>query len=101
MREAIDTAVRFSADHPMIALSLLVFGGIPLLLGWMHEARIIADCSVPLIRHVKQECREWRATIERVRKELRSSDEEEVSLTRKIDPTRGREIRPRATPHMR
>ena len=70
MRETLDTAVRLAADHPLIALSLLVFVGIPLLLGWMHESRFFGECAIVGIRFFKYELAAWVEFLRRLKREL-------------------------------
>jgi hypothetical protein len=77
MSGTVQTVLALVRDHPLIALALILFVLIPLVLGWMHEGRILADCSVPLIRHFKRECREWRETGRRLRHEFESWNVEE------------------------
>ena len=72
MRLAFDTAVELFADHPLIALSLLILIGIPLLLGWMHEARFFAECGIVGIRFFKHEVRDWKDFMKRLRAEVRT-----------------------------
>ncbi|HEY0140395.1 MAG TPA: hypothetical protein VGF48_05830 [Thermoanaerobaculia bacterium] len=86
MIETVTTVAKHAADRPLVALALVLFVGVPLVLGWVHEARILVDCSIPLIRHVKHEYREWKRTIEEVRKELRAPESESASKT---GPRRG------------
>ena len=64
-----------SLKHPLKFCVLVLFVGLPLLLGWVHEGRIILDCSVPLIRHVKLECHEWRVSLDRWKHEIATWDE--------------------------
>jgi len=72
MRLAFDTAVRLFADQPLIALSLTIFVGIPLMLGWMHEARFFAECALIGIQFFKHEASAWRDFIKRLLDELSS-----------------------------
>jgi len=61
-----------SLKHPLKSSALILFAGVPFLLGWAHEGRIIADCSIPLIEHVKVEYHEWLETIAKVRRAVES-----------------------------
>jgi hypothetical protein len=70
MRVAFESAGRLAADHPLIALSLLIFVGIPLLLGWMHEGRFFAECAIVGIRFFKHEVNAWRDFLRRLKREL-------------------------------
>jgi hypothetical protein len=72
MRETLETAVQLTADHPLVALSLLIFGAIPLLLGWMHEARFLGECAIVGIRFFKHEVLAWREFLKRLRREVSS-----------------------------
>ncbi|HEX3067499.1 MAG TPA: hypothetical protein VHX14_02915 [Thermoanaerobaculia bacterium] len=72
MRNAYEEILKISAGHPLIALSLLVFVGIPLLIGWMHEARFFAECGIVGIRFFKHEVSAWRGFLKRLRAELRT-----------------------------
>lgn len=60
------------ADQPLIALALLVFVGIPLLLGWMHEGRFFGECLIVAIRFFKHEVSAWRELVRRLKRELSS-----------------------------
>ncbi|HEX3570950.1 MAG TPA: hypothetical protein VHU44_09010 [Acidobacteriaceae bacterium] len=70
MTETVATAVTLAADHPLIALALLVFVAIPLLTGWMHEARFFAECGIVAIRFFKHEVLAWRDYFLRLKREL-------------------------------
>lgn len=69
MRLAFDAAYEL-LDHPLVAFSLLIFVGFPLLVGWMHEARFFAECGIVGLRFFKHEVSAWREFIKRVRDEL-------------------------------
>jgi hypothetical protein len=60
------------ADHPLIALALIVFVAIPLLIGWMHEARFFAECFIVAIRFFKHEVAAWLDYLRRLKRELRT-----------------------------
>ena len=77
MRETFETAVRLSADHPLIALALLIFVAVPLALGWMHEGRFFGECMIIGIRFFKHELTLWRKFVARLKREL---------TTWKVDP---------------
>jgi len=77
MRELVETAITLASNHPLMALSLLMFGAFPLVLGWLHESRFVTECAIVAIRFVKHECQEWRATIVRIRRELSSWEDGE------------------------
>jgi len=64
--------VHLAAGHPLIALSLLVFVAIPLLLGWMHEARFFGECTIVGIRFFKHEVLACREFLKRLRQEFRT-----------------------------
>ena len=64
------TFIRHAADHPLIALALLIFVAIPLLVGWMHEARFFGECFIVGIRFFKHEVFAWREFLARLRREL-------------------------------
>jgi ACR3 family arsenite efflux pump ArsB len=70
MRVAFESAVSLAADHPLIALSLLVFVGIPLVLGWMHEGRFFGECAIVGIRFFKHEVDAWADFLRRLKREL-------------------------------
>jgi hypothetical protein len=70
MRETFETAVNLAADHPLIALALLIFVGIPLLLGWMHEGRFFGECLIVAIRFIKHEVSAWKEFVGRLKREL-------------------------------
>ncbi len=72
MRKAVETAVTLAADHPLIALALLVFVAIPLLNGWMHEGRFFGECLIVGIRFFKHEVFAWREFLKRLRGEFRT-----------------------------
>lgn len=76
MTETVATAVRLAADHPLEAVSLLVFVAIPLVVGWMHEARYLAECSIVGIRFFKHEVALWRGFVARLKRELSTWDVE-------------------------
>jgi len=60
------------ADHPLIALAFFVFVGIPLLVGWMHEARFFGECLIVGIRFFKHEAFAWAEFLGRLKRELMS-----------------------------
>ena len=64
-----------SLKHPIKFCAMILFVGVPLVLGWVHEGRIILDCSVPLIRHVKHEYQEWRVSLGQWKHEIATWDE--------------------------
>jgi len=70
MRESFETAVSVAANHPLIALSIVIFVGVPLLLGWMHELRFFAECGVVGIRFFKHEVLAWRELLKRLKREI-------------------------------
>jgi hypothetical protein len=70
MHEAVGTSLKLAADHPLIALSLFVFVAIPLLLGWMHEARFFGECLIVGIRFFKHEVFAWREFLGRLKEQL-------------------------------
>jgi hypothetical protein len=70
MRNAYDEALKFAADHPLIAVGLVVFVAIPLLLGWLHEGRFFGECAIVGIRFFKHEIAEWREYLRRLKREL-------------------------------
>lgn len=70
MRETFETAVTLGRDHPLIALSLLLLVAVPLLLGWMHEARFFGECLIVGIRFFKHEVSAWRDYLRRLKREL-------------------------------
>jgi hypothetical protein len=70
MREAFDSAVALFDDHPLIALSLLIFVAIPLLLGWMHEGRFFGECFIVGIHFFKHEVSAWAEFLRRLKREL-------------------------------
>jgi len=72
MRNAYEEILNVSAGHPLIVVTLIVFVGIPLLLGWMHELRFFAECGIVGIRFFKHEVSAWREFIKRLRDELRT-----------------------------
>jgi len=72
MRLGFDSAVDLFACDSLIALFLLIFVGIPLVLGWMHEARFFAECGLVGIRFFKHEVSAWRNFMKRLRAELRT-----------------------------
>lgn len=72
VRDSFETAVKLGADHPLIALALLVFVAIPLLNGWMHEGRFFGECLIVGIRFFKHEVSAWREFLDRLRRELSS-----------------------------
>jgi len=69
---SLDEFVPLLTDHPLIALTILVFVGIPLLVGWMHQARFFAECLIVGIRFFKHEVSLWRGFLVRLRRELRT-----------------------------
>lgn len=77
MREIAETSLDLAADHPLIALAFLVFVGIPLLIGWMHETRFFAECGIVGIRFFKHEVSLWRGFLSRLRRELSTWKTEE------------------------
>lgn len=77
MRLVFVAAVELFTDHPLIALSLLMFVGIPLLLGWMHEGRFVGECFIVGIRFFKHEFLAWREFAHRLRRELTTWKTEE------------------------
>lgn len=70
MHEAVKTALNLAADHPLIALAFVVFVGIPLLIGWMHEGRFFGECLIVAIRFLKHETSLWREFLRRLKREL-------------------------------
>jgi hypothetical protein len=72
MNETVATAVNLAADHPLIALALLVFVALPLLNGWMHEGRFFGECLIVGIRFFKHEVSLWRGFLGRLKCELTS-----------------------------
>jgi hypothetical protein len=72
MRNAVEDVLKVVGDHPLIALALLVFVGIPLLLGWMHEGRFFGECAIVAIRFFKHEVTAWREFLRRLKRELSS-----------------------------
>jgi hypothetical protein len=62
--------LELAVDHPLIALSLLVFVGVPLVLGWMHEGRFFGECLIVGIRFFKHELFAWREFLNRLKREL-------------------------------
>jgi hypothetical protein len=65
-----DVLIEVAAEHPLLAVGLSVFLGIALVLGSMHETRILVDSFIPFIRHFKRECDDWRETWRRLKREL-------------------------------
>jgi hypothetical protein len=74
MSVLIEYVLTLAADHPVIVCWLVIFVAFPLLLGWMHEARIIVECGIPFIQHFKRECDEWRETWYRAKREFTEWD---------------------------
>lgn len=70
MRDTFETAVTLAADHPLIALVLVVFVALPLLNGWMHEGRYFGECLIVAIRFFKHEASAWADLLRRLRREL-------------------------------
>jgi hypothetical protein len=70
MSETVGIAVSLAADHPLIALALVVFVALPLLNGWLHEARFLGECLIVAIRFFKHEVSLWREFLVRLRREL-------------------------------
>ena len=61
-----------AADHPLIALALLIFVALPLLNGWMHEGRFLGECLIVAIRFFKHELTLWKDYAARLKRELTS-----------------------------
>jgi|GEM_PF-3256132 len=72
MRNAYEEALILVTNHPLIALSLLIFGFIPWLNGVMHEARYFGECGIVGIRFFKHEVLAWREFLKRLRREVSS-----------------------------
>jgi hypothetical protein len=70
MKETVGTAVNLAADHPLIALALVVFVALPLLNGWLHEGRFFGECLIVAIRFFKHEVALWRDLLARLRRAL-------------------------------
>jgi len=62
--------LRQTVGHPLIALSLLIFVGIPLFLGWMHEGRFFGECFFVGVRFFKHEVLAWVDLLRRLKREL-------------------------------
>jgi hypothetical protein len=77
MTETVATAFNLAADHPLIALALLVFVAFPLLTGWMHEGRFFGECAIVGIRFFKREVSDWREFLRRLKHELSTWKTEE------------------------
>lgn len=59
-----------AADHPVIAVFFIVFLGIALIIGVMHETRFFGECLIVAIRFLKHEVLAWRDFLERLWREL-------------------------------
>lgn len=70
-----------AGDHPLIALALVVFVAIPLVNGWMHEARFFGECAIVGVRFFKHEMRAWRELLGRFRHEFSTWDDVESLRT--------------------
>lgn len=72
MNETVATVTKFAVDHPLIALAVLILVGIPLLIGWLHEARFFGECLIVGIRFLKHELSLWKEFGARLKRELSS-----------------------------
>ncbi len=72
MNETVGSAVTLVADHPLIALALVVFVALPLLNGWMHEGRFFGECLIVAIRFFKHEVSAWADLLRRLKREVTS-----------------------------
>jgi hypothetical protein len=62
--------LEIAVEHSLLGFGLTIFLSIALILGSMHEARILVDSLIPFVKHFKHECDEWRGTWRRLKREL-------------------------------
>lgn len=101
MRLTWKSVPQLARKHPLALCALVLFVGMPSVLGWMHEGRILLDCSIPLIRPFKHECTEWRESVAHVRRELTTWEDStddghqqpKTSLEKREKPVKSPDVR--------
>jgi len=64
--------IEIACQHPIVAGFFGIFLAAAVTLGVLHECRVFGDCALVLLRHLKQECDDSRATWHRLQDEVRS-----------------------------
>jgi hypothetical protein len=76
MNETVSIALTLAANHPLIALAVILFGVLPWLDGCLRELRFIGECFIVAIRFLKHELHAWRDFVPRLKRELTTWREE-------------------------
>ena len=86
MQALIQKIVHMASDHPLLAVWLCIFLSSTLLLGFLHESRILGDCLIVLVRHAKYELAACADMFRRLKNELSSWRATEVGRDHEHQP---------------
>ncbi len=71
---AVNFISSLAADHPVVTVFFMIFLGNALVLGLMHEMRLLGECLILGVHLFKHELLAWREFLRRLRREITTWD---------------------------